>query len=123
MRGFIEDTSNAVIIISIPKELLSTYEAKYFKSYNNTSIVLESTDKYSSDYTDVYGNPTKIAILPQIYILGYLDVQKDIFIENPTYAFNVSNKDITISKLKPLLDKRYEELLKKDASYSTKNYK
>lgn len=123
LRGFIEDTSSGVIIIAIPKELLSPYESKYFKSYNNTSIVLDETGEYSSDYTDVYGNPTRIAILPPIYILGYLDVQKDMFMKNPTYAFNGLNKDITISKLKPLLDKRYEELLKKEAFYITKNYK
>lgn len=62
LHCFIEDTSSAVIIISIPKELLSTYESKYFKACNNTSILLELTVGVSSDYEDIYGNPTNITL-------------------------------------------------------------
>ncbi len=111
LQCFIEDTSNAVIIISISYELLSSYESKYFKSYNNTSILLELTGEVSKDYKDVYGVPTKIAVLPSIYILGYLDVQKDIFVENPNYGFYSYNKEMNIFNLKPILDKRYQKIL------------
>lgn len=111
LNFFIEDTSNAVIIISIPKELLSDYEPKYFKSCNNTSILLELTNEISNDYKDIYGNPTNIALLPSAFILGYLDVQKDTFIETPSYAFNDNIRNINISKLKPILDKKYEKIL------------
>lgn len=111
LRGFIEDTSSAVIIISIPKELLATYESDYFKSCNNTSILLDLTGQVSSDYKDVYGNPTDIAMLSPIFILGYLDVKKDKFIENLNYAFKDNIKNINISKLKPIFDKKYEKIL------------
>lgn len=111
LRSFIEDTSSAVIIISIPKELLSNYDSNDFTSCDSTSILLELTGEVSNDYKDVYGNPTNIALLPPIFILGYLDIQKDIFIENPNYAFNDNFRDVNISKLKPIFDKKYERIL------------
>ncbi len=111
LRAFIEDTSSAVIIISIPKELLSTYESKHFTSCDKTSILLELTGEVSSDYKDIYGNPTNIALLPPIFILGYLDIQRDIFIENPNYAFYDNIRNANISKLKPDFDKKYEKIL------------
>lgn len=114
LRKFIEDTTNAVIIISIPQELLTPYDPNYFKSCNNTSILLTLTGEVSSDYKDIFENPTNIALLPPQFILGYLDIENDIFIENPTYAFNESMKNINISKLKPLLDKKYEKILKEN---------
>lgn len=107
-----ENSSKAVVIISIPNELLSTYDKRYFSSCDSSSIVLELTGEESEDYKDIYGIPTKIAILPSIYVLGYLDVQKNIFIKNPNYAFDSYNKDSNISKLKLILDKRYEKISK-----------
>lgn len=109
LSAFMEDTTYAIIIISIPKEVLSNYESKYFTSYNNTSILLELTGEVSSDYKDVYGIPTDIALLPSIFILGYLDIQKDVFIENSDYAFNDNIRERNISKLRPIFDKKYEK--------------
>lgn len=109
LSAFMEDTTYAIIIISIPKEVLSNYESKYFTSYNNTSILLELTGEVSSDYKDVYGIPTDIALLPSIFILGYLDIQKDVFIENFDYAFNDNIRERNISKLRPIFDKKYEK--------------
>lgn len=120
LNFFIEDTSSAIIILSIPKELFSTYSSIYFKSCTSSSIVLELTGEVSSDYKDVYGNPTSIALLPPIYILGYFDIQKNIFIENPNYAFNDNNRLINISKFKPMLDKKYENILEEDKLQLTK---
>lgn len=61
---------------------------------------------------DIDGNPTKIALLPSLYLLGYLAVQKDIFIENPNYAFSKVNKNMTISTLKSIFDCRYQKVIK-----------
>ena len=107
-----------VIIISIPKELLESYDSKYFDSANNASVLLESTGEVSSYYHDLYGNPTQVALLPPIYILGYLDVQKDLFIENSSYAFGDGNRNISIMNLKPILDKRYEKVIQEYNRYS-----
>jgi len=65
------------------------------------------------DYKNIDGTPTKIAILPPIYILGYLDIRKDTFIKNPQFAFDNSNKVTYLSHLKPILDKKYEKVLEK----------
>lgn len=112
----LKDLSNVsaeeVVIISIPKELLETYESKYFESCDSSSIILEEMNQYSSIYKDVYGNPTRMAILPSIYILGYMNVQKDIFINNSNYAFNTDKRDINISSLKPILREKYEKILR-----------
>lgn len=107
----LSNESKEVVIISIPKELLETYEPKYFESYDSSSIILEDMGQYSSIYKDVYGNPTRMASLPSIYILGYINVQKDIFINNSTYAFDTYKRDINVSNLKPILEKRYEKIL------------
>ena len=72
-----KNSSGVVIIISIPKELLSSYDPQYFDSYDCSSIVLEPTGEDSEDYKNTDGTPTKIAMLPSIYILGYLDVNKE----------------------------------------------
>lgn len=120
LRAFIEDTSSAVIIISIPKELFSSYKKENFKSYNSTSILLELTSEVSKDYEDVYGNPTNIALLPPIYILGYLDTQKNIFIENSNYGFNDDTKRINIDTLKPILDEKYSQILQEEQYNLTK---
>lgn len=112
LRSLINDTNEAVIILYIPKELLVSYDSEYFISCSNTSIVLESTGKLSSDYHDTYGNPTHIALLPSIFILGYFDVQRNEFVSNPNYQFNDKFRDENISKLKPYLDKKYERILK-----------
>ena len=109
-----KNSSGSVVIISIPKELLSSYEPKYFDSFDNTSILLELTGKCSDCYKDIHGVPTKLALLPSIYVLGYLNVQEDIFVKNPNYAFQIDSKNISISHLKSILDKRYEKILKKD---------
>lgn len=114
LRSFIKDTANAIIILCIPKELLFPYESKYFISCSNTSIVLEPTDKLSSDYHDIYGNPTHIALLPSIFILGYFDIQNNEFVENSNYGFKDNCRNAYISKLKPYLDKKYEEILKQN---------
>lgn len=78
-------------------------------------------DQYSEFYTDVYGNPTRMAKLPSIYILGYLDVQKGIFINNTSYAFGTYKRDKNIAKLRTILDKKYEEILKRNSSKSVSN--
>ncbi len=114
LRSFINDTANAIIILCIPKELLFPYESKYFISCSNTSIVLEPTDKLSSDYHDIYGNPTHIALLPSIFILGYFDIQNNEFVENSNYGFKDNCRNANISKSKPYLDKKYEEILKQN---------
>lgn len=106
-----ENSTGTVLIIAIPKELLSSYDSRYFDSFDCSSIVLELTGKNSNHYRDIYGNPTKIAVLPSIYVLGYLDVQKDTFVKNPNYAFDNDNKDMNIFNLKPTLDKKYEKIL------------
>lgn len=118
--SFINDTVNAIVILCIPKELLSHYDSKYFICCSNTSIVLESTDKLSSDYHDIYGNPTHIAILPSIFILGYFDVQKNTFVENTNYKFKDNFRSANISKLKPYLDKKYEAILKQNQQHLIK---
>lgn len=120
LDDFAEYSSGSVIIIVIPKELLSTYNSKYFSSYNSSSIVLEFTDKDSEYYEDVYGNPTKIAILPPIYVFGYFDAQKNIFVKNPNFAFDNDNKEISIINIKPMLDQKYKEMLEKNNSILTK---
>lgn len=120
LRAFIEDTSSAVIIISIPKELFSSYNKENFKSYNSTSILLELTGEVSKDYEDVYGNPTNIALLPPMYILGYLDTQNNIFIENSNYGFSDDTKKINIDTLKPTLDKKYVQILQEEQYNLTK---
>lgn len=110
----LKDLSNVgkeVVIISIPKELLKTYESRYFESCDSSSIILEETGQYSSFYKDVYGNPTRIARLPSIYILGYINVPKDMFINNSNYAFAAYKRDINISNLKPILERKYEKIL------------
>lgn len=111
--------SEEVIIISIPNELLKTYESRYFESCDSSSIILEETGQYSNLYKDVYGNPTRIARLPAIYILGYINVQKDIFINNSNYAFSTDKRDINISNLKPILRKKYEKILRGMGSVNT----
>lgn len=113
LQDLSSNSSGTVIIISIPKELIFNYDNKYFYSCDNVSILLELTGEISPNYKDIYGNPTKIALLPSIYILGYLDVQKDLFIENAHYAFG-NNNDSNILKLKLSLDKKYEQILKEN---------
>lgn len=108
----LSDVSKEVVIISIPKELLETYESRYFESCDSSSIILEKMDQYSIFYKDVYANPTRMAKLPAIYILGYLNVQKDIFINNSNYAFDTYKRDINVSKLKHILEKKYEKILR-----------
>lgn len=108
-----ENSSGNVVIVSIPQELLLPYDSRCFNSCDSSSIVLEITGEESQDYKDIDGIPTKIAILPSIYILGYLDVQKNTFIKNPNYAFD-DNKAISISNLKPTFDKRYEKILEEN---------
>lgn len=103
----LSSVSEEVIIISIPNELLKTYESRCFESCDSSSIILEETGQYSSLYKDVYGNPTRIARLPSIYILGYINVQRDVFIYNSNYAFSADKRDINISNLKPILRKKY----------------
>lgn len=103
--------SEEVIIVSIPNELLKTYESRYFESYDSSSIILEDIGQYSSIHKDVYGNPTKMVRLPSIYILGYINLQKDIFVNNCNYAFDANKRDISISKLKPILEKKYKKIL------------
>lgn len=114
LEDFCEYSSGSVIIIVIPKELLSTYDSKYFSSYNSSSIVLEFTGRDSKYYKDVYGNPTKIAILPPIYVFGYFDAKKNIFVKNPNFAFDDDNKETSIINLKPILDQKYKEILEKN---------
>lgn len=70
-------------------------------------------NQYSSIYKDVYGNPTRMARLPSIYILGYINVQKDIFIYNPDYAFSSNKRDINVSNLRPILNEKISRLRKK----------
>ena len=115
----LSNVSEEVIIISIPNELLKTYESRYFESCDSSSIILEETGQYSSLYIDVYGNPTRIARLPAIYILGYINVQKDIFINNSNYAFSTDKRDINISNLKPILRRKYEKMLRGTCSVNT----
>lgn len=103
--------SEEVIIVSIPNELLKTYESRYFESYDSSSIILEDMGQYSSIHKDVYGNPTKMVRLPSIYILGYINLRKDIFVNNCNYAFDANKRDISISNLKPILDKKYKKIL------------
>ena len=103
--------SEEVIIISIPNELLKTYESSYFESFDSSSIILEEMGQYSSIYKDVYGNPTRMVRLPSIYILGYINVQEGKFINNSNYAFDANKRDISISKLKPILEKKYKKIL------------
>lgn len=98
-----------VIIIAIPRYLLTNYDSQLFSSYDSSSILLEPTGETSNLYKDIDGNPTKVAILPSIYILGYFDGKQDLFIENPRYAFS---NNIDISNLKLNLDKKYEEMQK-----------
>ncbi len=112
LKDLTDVSEEVVIIISIPKELLENYEPRYFESYDSSSIILEKMEQYSSLYKDVYGNPTRMAKLPAIYILGYLNVQKDIFINNDNYAFNTYKRDINVSNLKPVLEKKYEKILR-----------
>ena len=92
--------------------MLEIYESRYFESYDSSSIILENMDQYSSLYKDAYGNPTRMAKLPAIYILGYLNVQKDIFINNSNYAFDSYKRDINVSNLKLILEKKYEKILR-----------
>ena len=115
----LSNVSEEVIIISIPNELLKTYESRYFESCDSSSIILEETGQYSSLYIDVYGNPTRIARLPAIYILGYINVQKDIFIDNSNYAFSADKRDVNISNLKPILRRKYEKMLRGTCSVNT----
>ena len=107
----LSDVSEEIVIISIPKELLENYESRYFESCDSSSIILENMGQYSNLYKDVYGNPTKMARLPAIYILGYLNVKEDTFIGNSNYAFDADKRDINVSNLKPILEKKYEKLL------------
>lgn len=109
--SLIQYTSSAVIILSIPGELLSNYDDKFFKSRTCTSLLLELTDELSTNYKDIYGNPTAMAILPPMFILGYYDIEKEIFIVNPNYGFNDDNRAINISNLKPILDAKYEKVV------------
>lgn len=97
-----------------------SYNLKYFDSCNNSSIVLESTGKESKYYKDIFGNPTKIALLPSIYVLGYINIQENIFIKNPNYGFDSDRKQ-NIINLKSILDKRYEKILKEKESILTKS--
>lgn len=108
-----KNSAGSVVVIAIPGELLSYYDSKYFESCDKTSILLEDTSKFSDCYSDIFGNPTSIALLPSIYILGYLDVQQDFFIENSNFAFKCNVRNKNVSELKPLLDKKYEKILKK----------
>ena len=111
LKDLSDVSEKEVVIISIPNELLKTYEPKYFESYDSSSIVLEEMGQYSSIYKDIYGNPTKMARLPPIYILGYIDVQKDLFIHNPNYAFDFNKRKTNVSNLKPILEKKYTKIL------------
>lgn len=115
-----KNSSGFVVIISIPRELLLPYNPQFFNSCNNSSIVLEPTGRESIYYKDIFGKPTKTALLPSIYILGYLNVQENLFIQNPNYAFNNKNKNINIFNLKPILDERYEKILEKNGLDLTK---
>lgn len=101
-----------VVIIKIPGELLSDYDSKYFESYSSTSILLQDTGRKSDYCTDVYGNPTSMALLPNSYILGYLDCKKDMFIENPNFAFYDDIRNDNVSNIKPKLDKKYRKMIK-----------
>lgn len=102
-----------IVIIAIPGELLSNYDENNFESYDKTSILLYNTNQFSKDYTDVYGNPTSISLLPSSFILGYLDIRKDIFIENPNFKFRYDSRDKNVFELKPLLDEKYKKMTKK----------
>lgn len=112
LYDFAEKSAGIVVIIAIPWELLSRYKQENFTSYDKASILLESTGKVSKIYTDIYGNCTSVALLPSAFVWGYLDVNKNIFVENENYKFNFGDRDKNISKLKPLLDDRYEKILK-----------
>lgn len=105
------NSSGFLIILAIPKELLENYESRYFYSCDSSSIVLEFTGENSKCYKDAYGNPTKIAKLSPMYILGYFDVKRDIFIKNTDYAFDTYKKSKNISNLKATLDDKYEKML------------
>ncbi len=111
----LKDLSNVsekeVVIISIPNELLKTYDSRYFESCDSSSIILEDMGQYSSLYRGVYGNPTGMVKLPSIYILGYINAQKDIFIYNSNYAFASNKRAINVSNLKPILERKYEKIL------------
>lgn len=114
------NSSGFLIIIAIPKELLENYESRYFYSCDRSSIVLEFTGEDSKYYKDVYGNPTKIAKLSPIYILGYYDVKRNIFIKNTNYAFDTYEKSKNISNLKTALDDKYEKMLRNSQYYLEK---
>ena len=111
----LKDLSNVaekeVVIISIPNELLKTFDSRYFESCDSSSIVLEDMGQYSSFHRDIYGNPTRMAKLPSIYILGYINAQEDIFTYNSNYAFDSDKRAINVSNLKPILEKKYEKVL------------
>ena len=118
LRDLSINSSGSVIIISIPKYLLSNYDSRLFDSCDSSSVLLELTGETSNIYKDIFGNPTKVALLPSMYVLGYFDVQQDIFVENQNYAFR--NNNINIYNLKLTLDKRYEEILKESKLDHTK---
>lgn len=111
LKDLSNESEREVVIISIPNELLKTYESRYFESCDSSSIILEDMGQYSNLCRDVYGNPTRMVKLPSIYILGYINVQKDIFIYNSRYAFNSNKRAINVSNLKPILEKKYEKIL------------
>ena len=109
LKDLSNESEKEVIIISIPNELLKTYDSKYFESCDSSSIILEDMEQYSSLYRDIYGNPTRMVKLPSIYILGYINVQKDIFIYNSNYAFDSNKRTINVSNLKPILEKNMKK--------------
>ncbi len=111
LKDLFDVSEKEVVIISIPNELLKTYESKHFESCDSSSIVLEDMGQYSSICKDIYGNPTRMARLPSIYILGYVDVQRDIFIYNPNYAFDFNKRKTNVSILRPILEKKYAKIL------------
>lgn len=116
-----KNSSNAVVIINIPGELIMSYDKNCFTSLDSSSILLEPTDKLSDYYTDAYGKPTHIALLPSQYIEGYLDVNENLFIGNPNYAFNNDDRQLNISILRTLFDNKYEKI-SADFNKSRKQY-
>ena len=110
-------TEEGVVIISIPGDLLQPYTSTDLKGFDTLSIILEDMNQYSKSYKDWNDNPTRMAKLPSIYILGYLD-KKGIFVNNSNYAFDTDKRNKNISKLRPFLEQKYAEILKRSNSES-----